>query len=39
VQSSFFNKTISIPALHPGIYRVVTEDPKGQRKVTNLVVK
>ena len=39
VQSSFFNKTISIPALHSGIYRVITEDPKGQRKVFNLVVK
>ena len=39
VHSSFFNKTISIPALHSGIYRVITEDPNGQRKVTNLVVK
>ena len=39
VHSSFFNKTISIPALLSGIYRVITEDPNGQRKVTNLVVK
>jgi len=39
VQSSFFNKTISVSALHSGIYRVITEDPNGQRKVTNLVVK
>lgn len=39
VQSSFFNKTINITALHSGIYRVITEDPNGRRKVTNLVVK
>ena len=39
VQSSFFNKTISVSALHSGIYRVITVDPNGLRKVTNLVVK
>ena len=39
MQSAMFNKSISIPALHSGIYRVITEESNGQIKVTNLVVK
>ena len=39
VQSSFFNKTISVSALHSGIYMVITENTNGQRKVNTLVIK
>ncbi len=39
VQSSLFVKSIRMPELYPGIYRLITEDSNGQKQVSTLMVK